>query len=379
MNRLRFALGLLAMLSPAIYWSAEVDERTSIGRAALETARACGDAESLSRVLSRAWALFETTKPYVRELSAYSEEALALAQPGTSQYMEALENLCAGSAVIGDTERSLEYLRQLKDAAMNARLSGSIWRSMCASAMLAVHVGDVDRAEAEAGAALTFAQHHGLSDRAMGTYGAIMYNVRRAQGRSGELVPLLEELVESQPELPVWRVALAGACYFAGRADEVREQYDWLAADGCTNVKHDVEYPVTMCGLARLAPYVDADDETCRLLYDALAPFAGLMNYTGTSIADASDIGLACVADQLGWHEIADGHYRDSIALADRATAVPYGCHYRYEWARSLESRGDTDRAAEVAAEALALAEGRNMDGADGYVAWCADLLARLS
>jgi tetratricopeptide (TPR) repeat protein len=309
----------------------------------------------------------------------YSLETMNLAEPASAEHLHALENLAAASASAGDTAAALDYLREFTAMAHEARLAGSIYRSINLSAFLAVHVGDIERAEAEALAALDYGNAHGLAEQAIAGYGGVIYNVRRAQGRATELIPLLEGLVESQARLPVWRVALAGACYFARRFDVVHEQVSWLAADGCARVPLDLEYPVTLCGLGRLAPYADLDEPTCEFLYGALTPFAGMMNYTGTSISDANDVALASIADRLGWFEKSDHHYRDAVVLADRAGAVPYGAHYRYEWARALIDRGEQERARPLLREVVSLAEGRDMHGPDGYVVWSRDLLAGLS
>lgn len=370
---------LLCMKSAALYWLPRREERMEAGLAALEMAREVGDATSMSRVLARSWAFLDASTPNMADISDYSQQTLALAEPGTSSYMSALENLSAACAVRGDTAAALEWLEQLAAMAHDARLSAVIFRSKTLSAFLAVHVGEIERAEAEAVDLLEFGNQHAMADAAIGSYGGIIYNVRRAQGRAGELVPLLEGLVESQPRLPVWRVALAGACYFAGRSDVVREQVDWLAADRCARVPIDLEYPVTLCGLGRLSPYSGLDADTCEFIYDTLAPFAGMMNFTGTSISDANDVALACLADRLGRHDVADGHYRDAIALADRAQAIPYAAHYRYEWARALDDRSEPARARPLLADVATIAEGRDMHGPDGYVAWSAELLARIS
>lgn len=370
---------LLCMKSVALYWSPHREERVEAGLAAFDMAREVGDPASMSRILTRSWTFLDASKPNMADISDYSLQTLATAEPGTGPYMNALENLSAACAVRGDTAEALERLEQFAAMASDTRLSAAIFRSKALSAYLAVHIGDLERAEAEAVQLVEFGNQHAMAEGAIGAYGGIVYNIRRAQGRAGELVPLLEGLVESQPHLPVWRVALAGACYFAGRSDVVREQVAWLAADRCARVPIDLEYPVTLCGLGRLSPYADLDAATCEFIYDTLTPFAGTMNYTGTSISDANDVALACLADHLGRHDTADGHYRDAIALADRGRAVPYAAHYRYEWARALVDRGEPDRARPLLAEVATIAEDRDMHGPDGYVAWSADLLARIS
>lgn len=369
---------LLMLLAVHLYWSPNAEERFAVANEATDMARSIGDAESLSYVLSRVWTVVDARRPNAAEVGRSAEEVLSLAEPGTAMHLAALENLCASSAILGDTERALDYLERFRRGASAARLAHSVWRSMVASSSLAAHVGDTDRAEAEATEALAFAQAHDFGDAALGSYGAVVYNIRRAQGRSHELTPLLSGLVESEPHLPVWRVALAGAAYFAGEFDVVRDQFEWLVADDFSRIPPDAEYPVTLCGLGRLAPSIDAGAAVCESIYRALEPLAGLMNYTGTSIADANDIGLACTARQLGRHDVADRHYADAVALADRARAVPYALHYRYEWARALVDRGEAERARPLLVEVAERSAGRGMDGPTGYVTWSAALLGEI-
>ena len=152
-----------------------------------------------------------------------------------------------------------------------------------------------------------------------------------------------------------------------------------MSTDRCARVPINVNYPVVLCGLGRLAPYADLDAETSEFIYATLGPFAGIMNYTGVSISDANDVALACLVDHLGRHDFADGHYHDAIALADRARAIPYRAHYRYEWARALVDRGDPARARPLPAEVADIAVGRDMHGPAGHVAWSATLFARIS
>jgi tetratricopeptide (TPR) repeat protein len=370
---------LMAMLLKVGYWIVDATERIEIGRRAIATARALGDTRSLSRLLSSSWALVDAVKPFADEVREYAQEALELSPPGSIQEIRALESLFIGSAVRGETDDALAYVRRLSDAAAAARLSSSISRGMVLNALMSTFVGDIERSEAEANAALDYMNRRGMAESALGAYGGLLFSIRRAQGRLGELIPVLEGLVESQPFLPVWRMALAGAAFAARRSDVVQTQFDWFVADRCAKVPLDVQYPITLCGLARLSPSVDVDDETAQFLYDTLLPFGGLMNFSGISISDANDIGLACVAERLGHPDAADRHFQSAIALADKARAVPYSCHYRYEWARALVERGDVERARPLLIEVAERAEGRDMHHPEGYVAWAADLLASLS
>jgi tetratricopeptide (TPR) repeat protein len=166
----------------------------------------------------------------------------------------------------------------------------------------------------------------------------------------------------------VWRVALAGALVESDRVDEARPHYDFLAADDCARVPPDVEYPVVLCGLGRLAYRVRPGDAVVRSVYERLAPFTGLFNWTGTSIADANDLGLGLAAASLGDDDVADRHFEAAIDLCDRAGARAYLARCNFDWARVLHDRGDETRARPLAERALALGTELGMDGPSGVV-----------
>lgn len=367
---------LLAGLANELVWGPHTEERVALSEEARRMARELGDPQVFAAALSRVWTYFDGTQPFIGEVRALSAEAFEVAEPGTAPWMSALRLQVMSSAALGDIDAAESLLAEYRAAAASSRLSRLIWQGMADSAALKSLVGDLAGAEAEATEAVVFAERSGVADSGASAFGSTLYNIRRAQGRAAELIPLLEGLVASQPGAPVWRIALAGAAAFARRDDIVREQFTWLTVDGCANIPNDVEFPVTVNGLARIAPQVEPGPEVLEVLYDALLPFAGTMNFTGASIADANDIGLGCVAALQGRHEVADGHFRDAIALAQRARAVPYELHYRYEWARALHARGDLEAASALAEEVVARGDG--LDGPDGYVARARDLLAAI-
>ena len=212
----------------------------------------------------------------------------------------------------------------------------------------------------------------------MGPVGSIFYMIRRAQGRSDELVPALVDLVATQPGTPVWRVALAGALSESERTDEAVEQVEFLVADGCANVPPDVEYPVTLCGLARLSRTVPLDPAAMRHVYDHLLPFAGTYNWSGTSITDANDHGLGVLAARMGDHDASDAHFAAAVALDERAGARAYLAQTHMDWARLLAEREEVAAAADHARAALTLAEDVGMDGPFGNVRLATELLASL-
>ena len=246
-------------------------------------------------------------------------------------------------------------------------------------AALAAFHGELDRAEQLALEAFALAQEAHVDDAtAISQLGIVLYQVRQAQGRLDEMVPLLEARVEGAPDVPVWRVALAGALIESDQEELARAQYDWLTADGWARIPPDVEYPVIMCGLARMAFRLKPSIETVTDVYERLLPFAGLFNWTGGTITDANDLGLAMAAERLGRPHDTDRHFTAAIALCDRVGARAYLARCLLDQTRVLTAHGDSTGARESGERTIALATGIGMTGPFGAVPRAEKLLASL-
>ncbi len=216
-------------------------------------------------------------------------------------------------------------------------------------------------------------------DVTAGFVGGLFYYIRLNQGRSDELVDTIAGLVVSAPGAPVWRVALAGALVECDRVDDAREHYMWLAADDCANVALDVEYPVTIDGLARMAYRVRPPEAVLHSIYNRLLPFSGFMNWSGVGISGPNDLGLALTAAALGRHDDADRFFASTLALCERAQARCWTARTHFDWSRVLADRGDAERTREHAEIAIAMGEELGMDGPFGIVPRGRALLESLS
>ena len=94
----------------------------AVGLEALEMSRALGDARSMSRALARSWAFLDASQPSAREVARSTPATIVHAEPGTAEYMAALENLSSFAAVEGDTDAALEYLEQFTAMATGAQI-----------------------------------------------------------------------------------------------------------------------------------------------------------------------------------------------------------------------------------------------------------------
>ncbi len=130
-----------------------------------------------------------------------------------------------------------------------------------------------------------------------------------------------------------------------------------------------------MCGLAREAFLLRPDDSIVEDLYEKLLPFTGTMNFSGSSITDPNDLGLAMAAATLGRDDAADGHFADLIGLCERARNPTYLARAHFDWARALDRRGDGGRSREQAEIALELAEPYGLTGPSGVTTLAQELL----
>jgi hypothetical protein len=133
-------------------------------------------------------------------------------------------------------------------------------------------------------------------------------------------------------------------------------------------VPPDVEYPVTLDGLARMAYRVQPPEPVLRSLYDRLAPFAGFMNWSGVGISGPNDLGLAMLSASLGNYDDADRWFGATLELCERAAARCWATRTHFDWSRTLAGRGDATRAREHAEVAVAMGEELGMDGPFGVV-----------
>jgi len=372
---------LLASIAVELQWGPEAERRMALSAEALEVARATGDADTLAYVLNRQWTGIDGSQPWHVDFGQLNAEAEAFAlETGDANSLLQVRRYDTWiAAMVGDRAR-------LEAAfAASVRLTDQIRRPAAKvitrfdEAALAAFEGRLADAERLTIEGMQLAGPADLgTDVSSAFAGALFYAIRLVQGRLDELVDTIAGLVETNPGAPVWRVALTGALVESDRVDESREHFMWLAEDDCAKVPRDVEYPVVLCGLGRMAYVVRPRESVLLSIYERLLPFSGIFNWSGPSMTDANDIGLAQTAAALGRPDDADRFFALGIELCDRVGARAYAARYRYDWARVLAERGDGSAAREQLEVAIPLAEELEMTGPFGTVGRGRALLASL-
>ena len=188
---------------------------------------------------------------------------------------------------------------------------------------------------------------------------ALMFLVRREQGRLAELEAGLKSLVYQYPDVSVWRASLALLYAELGRAAEARVQFDGLAGDGLIRIRQDLTWPYTMACLAE-ACVVSGTAAQAVPLYDALLPYAsrnvvaGPFYYLGPV---AYYLGL--LATQLERWDDAERHFATAMQQVEAFAARPHLARIFCAQARMRLARGAADdraAAADAVERALAIA-----------------------
>jgi len=151
------------------------------------------------------------------------------------------------------------------------------------------------------------------------------------RGNLADLEDYLVMIIDAQPEIPVWRMALCGVYLQTGRIELARPHVEAVGANDFAMVPRNQVFLVTCA---------------------STAPFDDVFPFTGTSFEVPVGIGVGAAATALGWYDQAEQHYANAHALCERAGAPTYLAAGRVHWAEMLvrrDEQGDAQRAREFA------------------------------
>ena len=182
------------------------------------------------------------------------------------------------------------------------------------AALLAIVDGRLEEAETlafEAFAHQAPAEH----PEAAAALGVNLVDIRLFQGRAGEMLGLLRDAADQNPQIPAYRAVLALCCANAGDLSGARSAYEQLAA-------RDFELPPDSNWLLAIAVLADTaaalgDRDGARVLENLLEPYADrhvVLNCFGGGGAYWGP-----VAHHLGRLEATLGHGAEARAHLERA------------------------------------------------------------
>jgi class 3 adenylate cyclase/tetratricopeptide (TPR) repeat protein len=270
-----------------------------------------------------------------------------------------------GCLLEGDVDGGKRAFAAYLSEAVEYRVIQGRYFEKLGGALFALLEGRIDEAEVFVHEALAVGQEN-QDPVAMNQYGAQLLVLRWMQGRSAELVPMLDMLRTTDPHVPWW-VALALCQGMAGQLEDCRATYEGGVADGIeSNIQRD---PNRTAALGALAIVCWMLNDTARAgeLYDLNLPMDGKNVVIGVpgAVALAGAHQLALMAAMLGRWDDHDRHVRDAYAMYERMGDPPWRILLDGTVAVDLLRRGRpeyVERARELLARAIADSRARGFD-----------------
>ncbi len=336
---------LLAHLAVDRSYDGEPERRRPLVEEALAIARRVGDPATLFDVLLRRIGIWMPAD--VDQRLAESAEALAIAEalddPVARFWALFYRSIVAAEA--GDRALLDECRSRFPE---EARVTGQpllAWVTSYAQGWQRILEGDLEGAEQQANQALELGGATGQPD-AMPIYGGQLVDLRWHQGRDAELVDLIEQMVESTPDIDSFRSALARIYADIGRTEDARAL---LVRESAVEFAH----PFDPLAATTIVMWAEVAIQTCdaasaEALVSRLASFADQVVCNGVDIFGSLDHYRGALSAVLGRFDEAEA-LLDRGAKVHEALGAPFfEARSQLELARMLVARNGEGDAAEA-------------------------------
>lgn len=175
-------------------------------------------------------------------------------------------------------------------------------------------------------------------------FGTQLFHLREEQGRSDELLPVMQKIVEERPSLIVFRIGIPLIHALAGRELDARRTFDQVALHDFEDVPHDLHRLPMLTTAGCVCAYL-GDSRRAELLLEQLRPLSGtivmggVMTYWGGS----TDRAIGLLEESLGRFDAAEQKLGAAAEVAAQAGARLIEAHCLTERARVLRRLGTED------------------------------------
>jgi class 3 adenylate cyclase len=340
----------------------------SIAAEAIDFAHAAEDPIVMARALMARCEVLQGS-PDVALQSRLLDELAATAPQLPSRVRSAAEKLALRHRAVvllqsGDLAGFDRELTALTDIDRNGvdwfdSATVAMWRSLRALMFGRLHEADSSTRE--------MIRHAGDETNFRNTAVAQLYQLRREQGRLGELLEVLDSVVLAGAHLAGFRAALALASAEVGNMGAARLHLQPLAVDEFAGVPWDVSRTPCLALLAETCWLLGAADEV-GCLYELLLPHSGQLMVVawGAVCLGAADRYLGMTAALEGRWAEAERHFEAALALERHLGAEPLAARTQCAYADALSRRGqeeDRGRARELLEGAAATADDLGVAG----------------
>ncbi len=340
-----------------LFWSDESERMRQLSDRALDIARELDDAHVLADVLRNRNYVHDTTDPAALDRGlAEMTEAIAIAA-GIDDRLLCVTHLdrCVNHVVRGDVVHGDLDLDEAERLADRLRIPQAIARGMNLRAARVLLAGDLDLCDALVSEFESYCVREGLPSGPTAV-AALRYRLQYERGDLADLEDLLKMIIDAQPALPVWRMALCGVYLQTDRPELCAPHVAAVVADDFAMVPRNAVFLLTCSSTARIAAQVGALG-AAEAAYEYAAPFDGLFPFAGALWESPIGLGVGAAAAALGWYDRAEQHFAKSRELCERAGAKSYLVATDVHQAEMLTHRGAPGDAARAMALATASLE----------------------
>ena len=357
---------LLSLLCVELPVDADIDERLSLATRAVEMARRTGDKAALVDAIRLGqWSLrLPQTLPLRVQWNA---EACALADDlgDPNARLSAYENRLAAALESGDLATTRIAWAIVKSGWERIGQPVQRWLIAVHGARQLMLEGDLAAAKQSATDALTLGTEAGYADDAVTFHGAQFTCLRWMQGRSHQIIPLIEAVVHDNPDVPLLRAILASSRSFDDPHEEVRQVLETELTSG---------FPMLADSTWLIGQVIWADTAArighrpaSKALYQCLLPWHDQFATGPITVQGGVAHYLGRLAHTLDLHDEADAWFSQALAFHEAMEAPFFVAMTQTAWAGLLADRdqaGDAQRARALAGAALPVATERGY----GYV-----------
>ena len=356
---------LLARLSLELYYAGQPERRMALSEEAVAIARRTGDPATLASALDARHYVLWRPENVEERLEVAAELRRIAAESGDLE----LELEGAGWTVVdllelGDVAGADVQIDAAAALAAVVHRPLYLWWTSLFRCTRAQIDGDFDEAERLANETLAIGQRE-HAENALHYYAMAMFNLRREQGRLGEVEDAVARFIELYPAIPAWRCTQALMHVELGRLEQAREVFEAVAEPGFDALPRDANWLIALTVLAEVCATL-GDAARARELYALLAPHGGrnvIVGRAATCNGCASRL-LGMLASVLGEWDEADRRFFEAREMHIRMGARPWLARTELAWAEMLLARGepgDDAAARERLAEAIVIADALGM------------------
>jgi tetratricopeptide (TPR) repeat protein len=352
---------ILATLCSELTIGGSLDRRQSLASEALAIAEQSGDNPTVVRVHNLIGLPLAVPQLLQQSLARTSDALRRAEQVGDPVMLctaaSGRRYIAACNGDIEEMDRCLEIKRPLVERLDQPFLH---WVHTLQLATRALITGNADEAERLAAEALQIGSDGGQPD-AIVIFGVQMIMVNLWRGALNELLPLIEQAVVDNPELPVFTAALALAHAETGRTEETRTLLTDFAA-------RDFHLPLDATWLTGMIAYADAATE-CRdpqfvgPILEQLSPYSAQWHYSDIATAGPVSRSVGDLLTVLGRYGEAETQFAQAADSSQRAGARYFAARTDLSWGRMLAERhapddGEQARSLLTRARQAALSDG---------------------